>query len=548
MPELRRIADAVQRLAVEGRRAALATIVEAEGSAYRREGARLLVSDSGDTVGAVSGGCLDSDLYERAKRVMESGKVETVAYDSNDQFDLVFGTGLGCGGRLTVFLEPVTEALAKDLELARPARRGDLAAVVRWKGEAAGTRVVPADDAYLRELPVPDSTGVAHGDGLLVQHIGPPLRIVVFGAGPAAATLCNVAKDLDWIVEIVDHREVAATSGLFGRADRVVVAPVEEQVEVVAPDASTAVVVMTHNVLRDQTLVRQLATRELLYVGVLGPKKRAVKLLEELRAEGVVPDRRFAARLFGPTGLAIGAESPSEIALSIVAEIQAVRTGAAPGHLRDRQGPIHRRAGRGPVVAAVLAAGASTRLGSPKQLVEVGDETLLRRAVSALLASGAERSIVVLGAQHQEMKREIEGLPVDAVVNDEWPEGLSSSIRVAVADARARGAEGLLLLLCDQPGVDAALSGRLVDHFRLSDADVVACSYPEGGGVPAVFASTAFERLDRLTGDSGARELIRGGEIRAELLPLDPGPDVDTPSDVENSSASCALTPDTGKP
>jgi xanthine/CO dehydrogenase XdhC/CoxF family maturation factor/molybdopterin-guanine dinucleotide biosynthesis protein A len=545
MPELRRIAEAVERLVAEGTPAALATIVEAEGSAYRREGARLLVAGSGETVGAVSGGCLDADLFERARRVMTWGEPELVAYDSNDQFDLVFGTGLGCGGRLTVLLECVTNALASELAPARSSRREALVAAVRWQGEGRGTRVMTSDEAVRQDLPVPDSGQVVKTGGMLVQRIDPPLRVVVYGAGPAAATLCNVAKDLDWIVEVADHREVARTSGAFARADAIVVAPVEEQVERTSPDGNTAVVVMTHNVLRDETIVRQLAARELLYVGVLGPKKRSARLLADLRAEAIAPSESFADRLYGPTGLAIGAESPAEIALSIVAEIQAVRTGSAPSHLRDRQGPIHRRAGRGPVVAAVLAAGGSARLGTPKQLVEVGSETLLRRASSALVQSGAEHAIVVLGSGFQQMAGEIDDLPLDVVVNHDWPEGLSSSIRVAVEEARARSAAGLLLMLCDQPEVDASLSGRLVDHFRLTEADVVACSYPEGGGVPAVFASSLFEQLTSLEGDTGARELIRAGTVVVDLLPLDPGADIDSPADVERVSAACPSTPDT---
>jgi xanthine/CO dehydrogenase XdhC/CoxF family maturation factor/CTP:molybdopterin cytidylyltransferase MocA len=541
MPELRRIAEAVAKLVADGNRCALATIVDAEGSAYRREGARLLVAEDGSTVGAVSGGCLDADLLERARRVMGAGCAEIVAYDSNDQFDLVFGTGLGCGGRLTVLVEPMTPTLAAELGAARPARRGDLVAAVLWQGEPKGTRIMTPAAAEAEGLPVPDRGAVAKQAGLLVQRIEPPLRVVVYGAGPAAATLCNVAKDLDWIVEVADHREAARASGAFPRADAIVVAPVEELVAKTEPDENTAVVVMTHNVLRDQALVRHLVERRPFYVGILGPKKRSSKLLDDLRAEGVAPDETFAARLYGPTGLSLGAESPAEIALSIVAEIQAVRSGATPGHLRERGGPIHRRAGRGPVLGALLAAGGSSRLGRAKQLVEVGNETLLSRAAAALVESGAEESIAILGAGFQKVAGGIGPLPVEIVVNDEWPEGLSSSIRVAVREAVARGAEGLLLMLCDQPAVDGALSGRLVDHFRTSSAAVVACSYPEGGGVPAVFAASVFDRLASLHGDAGARDLIRSGALSVDLLPLDPGPDVDTPGDVERASAACGL-------
>jgi xanthine dehydrogenase accessory factor len=176
---------------------------------------------------------------------------------------------------------------------------------------------------------------------LFVEYLAPPMPLVVFGAGSDAAPLVRFAKELGWRVTLVDHRPGMAARPQFVSADEVVVARPESVAERVPIDARTAAVVMTHNYSHDLSLLELLLRSEARYVGVLGPRARTDRLLGELAESGTVFDRQELERLYAPVGIDIGAESPEEIALSIVAEIRAVSSGRRGGMLRDRAGAIH---------------------------------------------------------------------------------------------------------------------------------------------------------------------------------------------------------------
>jgi molybdenum cofactor cytidylyltransferase len=179
--------------------------------------------------------------------------------------------------------------------------------------------------------------------------------------------------------------------------------------------------------------------------------------------------------------------------------------------------------------AVILAAGASRRLGRPKQLVALAGESLLRRAARAALA-GCAPVLVVVGYRAGEMEAELAGLPVTIVGNGAWEEGMASSIRAGVA-ALPLGAPGVLFLVCDQTGVDGALVSRLLETRRAHPDSVIACSYAGTRGTPSVFPARCFPQLLALQGDRGARSLLRGGEV--VVVPFPEGDaDVDTPEDL----------------
>jgi molybdenum cofactor cytidylyltransferase len=184
----------------------------------------------------------------------------------------------------------------------------------------------------------------------------------------------------------------------------------------------------------------------------------------------------------------------------------------------------------------VLAAGASSRLGSPKQLVTLGGRTLLRRAVETAVATGLGPVVVVLGAAADRCRPEVEGLDVAVVENAEWPSGMASSVRAGLAGvaAAAPDADAVLLTLCDQPFVTAELLSRLVSVRRETSASVVACEYAGALGVPALFGRELFGELAALEGESGARRVVARHAASARSVPFPEGAvDVDTPRDVE---------------
>jgi len=366
---LQQVLDAWERARENREAGVLATVVRVAGSAYRRPGARMFFPAAGPPVGLVSGGCLEGDLAERAQAVLASGEPRTVVYDMRSPDDIVWGLGLGCNGEIRVLLERLDPAVDPPYlgflrECRRERRCGVVATLFEVEGEidaARGERIIlpqaRADggvaDARLREMILADSRTVLarrrskvcsysleNGSvEALIEHVAPAARLLVFGAGQDAVPVVRLAAELGWEVEVLDNRPAYASVEKFPGADAVRLVEFDKlnAAELVIDD-DTAVVLMTHHFLHDVALLRLLLPSKAQYVGVLGPKKRTQNLLDELKHER---DPVLLRRLHGPVGIDLGAEEPEEIALALLAEIQAVRTGRSGGFLRDRSGPLH---------------------------------------------------------------------------------------------------------------------------------------------------------------------------------------------------------------
>ena len=403
MDELQSITDTLSALPA-GSVCALATLVHVEGSSYRSVGARALALPGGDTVGMISGGCLEGDLLERAAEVLADGRSRTVRYDSTSPEDALLGLGLGCNGVVDVLLERVEPAdevaesrylrrisaarahghrtaLATVYESAQEAEVGARLAIVAAQEaatptSASGGSAKPGighsgtDCSSAPAAPAVASRASAYGhwrpelraavsddlgrlleagssrsacyqvDGapvrVLLEVIEPPLPLTVCGAGPDAEPLVALAGALGWAPIVFDHRAAFARRERFPAAVQVRTAAREEFAATVPARHGEVVVLMTHSYPTDLQYLEQLATRDVRYIGVLGPRRRLQRLVEELG------DRAPAGELlYGPAGLDIGADSPPEIALSILAEIRTALAGRAGSPLRDRAAPIH---------------------------------------------------------------------------------------------------------------------------------------------------------------------------------------------------------------
>lgn len=314
----------------------LATLTAAAGSSYRRPGARLLLLPDGTRVGSISGGCLEEDVLVRARRVLATGRAETVVYDTTSENDLVWGVGLGCHGVVTVVIEKLPPRPAWALALADnfAARRPTSLAVTYASADPStlGTR--------LRTTLPSSPTGEPAGT-IFYNDIAPPTALVIYGAGDDAQPLARLAHELGWHVTIADPRAAFATADRFPTASALVVAPTAELVARTAPDPATLAVVMTHHYVHDVPLLRDLLPRPLVYLGLLGPKKRAASILADLARDDFSATPAQVARLHAPVGLDLGADSPEQVALAILAEMQAVLTGRDARSLRERTRPIH---------------------------------------------------------------------------------------------------------------------------------------------------------------------------------------------------------------
>jgi xanthine dehydrogenase accessory factor len=367
--ELADVLQAIESLRDRGERMALATIVAVKGSTYRRPGARLLVSASGDMVGNISGGCLEGEVADVAKVVMVEGEPRIASFDLTSDDETVWGWGLGCNGAIEVFVEPADRA-AQTAGLLRRALEEDrpLASVTVLESETPsverGARLLLTpegertgglgpesvnDDAArvaLEQLAAGRSEirELEGGIRAFVEVLEPPLRLLVCGAGHDVIPLVKVASDLGWSVTVIDERRQFLTHERFPQAAGFLhVDKPEDAARVAGVDARSFVMVMSHNYLRDKDYLRGFLGTEPAYIGLLGPRVRTERLLGELRADGVEPSGSDLDRMFGPAGLDLGGEGPEEIAHAIVGEILAVRAGRAAGFLREREGPIHER-------------------------------------------------------------------------------------------------------------------------------------------------------------------------------------------------------------
>jgi xanthine/CO dehydrogenase XdhC/CoxF family maturation factor len=330
------ILDAIEARAARGEEMALATIVATRGSTYRRAGARLLVPAVGEPIGNISGGCLEGDVARVGREVLSTGLPRTISFDLTADDDAVWGYGLGCNGSFELYVEPTAGAVesARSLRAALSGEPTVLSTVIA--GPRIGARWNGTDGAAAAALR-DGNPRVAETDGerVFLEPMLPPPRLVVCSAGHDAIPLVRQAAELGWRVTVADVRRQLLTAERFPGAGEFVDGDPERAAEAVRPDSRTAVVLMSHNYLRDVAYLRSFLDAPLAYLGALGPRGRTEQMLAEIgRPEAM-------EQLHAPAGLDIGAEGPEEVARAIVAEILAVLRGRSGGPLRDRRGPIH---------------------------------------------------------------------------------------------------------------------------------------------------------------------------------------------------------------
>lgn len=311
----------------EGKGAVLATVVETWGSAPRPAGSQLVISGAGAIMGSVSGGCVEGAVVTEAIDALADGKPRLLSFGVSD--DSAFAVGLACGGTIRVLVEPVggalPERLLADLVAARAARR-PVALLVNfdsWQHRLTEGPGDPLDSAIAARLRS-DKSGTEDGGWFIAIH-NPPLRLIVVGAVHIAQALLPMAQSCGYDATLIDPREAFASQARFPGAVIFHEWP-DEAMETLGLDRRTAVVTLTHDPKLDDPAIRAALGSAVFYLGCLGSPRTHAKRLERLRAAGVDPAQ--IARIHAPVGLDIGAKSPAEIALSIMAEItQTLRRG-----------------------------------------------------------------------------------------------------------------------------------------------------------------------------------------------------------------------------
>jgi xanthine/CO dehydrogenase XdhC/CoxF family maturation factor len=284
---------------------ALATLVETQGSTYRKPGARMLVDPDGGTLGVLSGGCLEEEIARQGRKVMGDHSPTLLSFDTRRLY--------GCDGRLKILVEPLLAAGKNGnliTNIGRSLRNREVCRVrTCFEGETLGSDLLPAD-AFIAERP-----------GVFIDTLQLPVRLLLFGSGPEIGPIIQLAESLGWLVQRFDHPSELAQD--------------------FRTDTQTAAVVMNHNFGRDLLSLHRLLPLQLRYVGLLGPKRRHAEILTQLSEYAGFDFDSALDNLFAPAGLDIGSEAPEEIALSIVAEVAAALCGRVGGFLRERGNNIH---------------------------------------------------------------------------------------------------------------------------------------------------------------------------------------------------------------
>jgi xanthine/CO dehydrogenase XdhC/CoxF family maturation factor len=276
-----------------GQAFALATLVRVRGSSYRRPGARMLIAGGGRTVGSLSGGCLEEEVAQRGQEILRTGQPSLTSFDTRRRF--------GCNGAIDIFIERIGDDFIMDIAGRLEARQRCLAETVFEDADEMGSRVVAFESA-------------GHA-GALLQEIHPPPRLIIYGDGPDSIPLRALCAVLGW--QIVEAEQVSELPH--------------------AVDEWTAAIVKSHNYGRDFAALQTLLPLPLRYVGLVGPRRRRDQLLGDVLDSGIPVHADF----FAPAGLDLRAETPEEIALAIVTEIQTVFAGSTGKPLRDLKQPIH---------------------------------------------------------------------------------------------------------------------------------------------------------------------------------------------------------------
>ena len=387
MKELLNILERTTKLHQNNQRYALATVVKIGGSTYRRPGARMLITEAGEYWGTISGGCLEGEVAQQALAVIDDQQPRLLPFDLEED-DIVLGFGTGCNGIVHVLIQPVTpgqdhhcvEAL---LHCIHQRTRGVMATIIAHEheshellgrhllvqeGGAEGPSSLMLEDTH----PIREKCGLLLQDELkqeqmylwhthqmvydgsnvevLFEIVRPPVHLFIFGEGHDVGAVVDQTRTMGWKMTIVGRKPAETLAARFPDAsDHVFLMHPDQVANHIKPDARSAALVMNHAYIRDKALMHALANTDMPYIGMLGPRERTETMLEELAGEGKSLADPSKNRIFGPVGLDIGTETPEEIALSVIAEIQAVLHSRNGGYLRARQSPIH--ASRTPIEA-----------------------------------------------------------------------------------------------------------------------------------------------------------------------------------------------------
>jgi xanthine dehydrogenase accessory factor len=334
--EIKSLFQTIQKWQKLGKKAVLASVVTLEGSSYRRPGVRMAICEDGDYAGAVSGGCVEKEIERQAQSVYSSGVSKIISYDGRLR--------IGCEGIIHILIEPVflTEELLGDFEYTLKRRINFRMDVYYYPEpgdyENSGTIITLNDKPYSLN-PYFQSDRISN-QSCFSQSFKPVFQLFIFGAEHDAVQLCKAAKLIGWDVIIVASADESKSCDFFPGASSMITPPFEN-IDTSAIDEQSAVILMTHSFNKDVQYLMALKGIKPAYIGIIGSAHRRERLFSRFLDYFPDTDPDFLEQIHGPAGISIGAESASEISVSILAEILSVIRRQHPIALRDKSGSIH---------------------------------------------------------------------------------------------------------------------------------------------------------------------------------------------------------------
>ncbi len=332
--ELKHIVQQFEEKKKKGQKAVLATVVSLDGSSYRRPGVRMLIFDTGQMVGAVSGGCVEKEIWRQAESVFSTGTAKVMVYDGRYR--------LGCEGILYILIEVFNPDKSFFTRFWNTIQKRTTFSINSFYKKEQGVNI-----SYHTLFDFEEGSSLVNqeiktntrGQDHFEQQMDPCFQLVLIGAEHDAVQLCKYASLTGWEVTIVANPKEEKTTEDFPGAHQLVNSDPEAfQLQL---DRQTAVVVMTHSFVKDLQYLIALRDERIAYIGLLGPFKRREKLFDELLERYPETTEEFLDQIHGPAGIDIGAETPQEIAISILSEILSVVNKIEPSLLKNKLGKIH---------------------------------------------------------------------------------------------------------------------------------------------------------------------------------------------------------------
>jgi xanthine dehydrogenase accessory factor len=367
MKEITDIINAYAAAKAAKKKTALATVVKVEGSSYRQPGARMLVTEDGFLTGAISGGCLEGDALRKALLSIHQQQNKLITYNTSTENDSEVGLQLGCNGIVHILFEYINEeAVNNPIQLLQQLKTKRKAAIIEtifslkrnaaqigtvlfyrqdsailYRNDIAVNSIPEVKKALENKTTIIKKINDENENEALIEYIEPVIALVVAGAGNDVQPLVTMASLLGWETTIGDGRATHATAKRFPEARETMVVKPENFLDTIQIDDQTYFVLMTHDYKYDLTVLKLLLKRACKYIGILGPKSKLNRMLDDLNAEGILLSEQQLNVIYGPVGLDIGAETSEEIALSVLAEIKGVMSGKTGTSLKYKTQKIH---------------------------------------------------------------------------------------------------------------------------------------------------------------------------------------------------------------